>query len=171
METFLIKTVQLLLSLSILVIFHEFGHFIFARMFKVRVEKFYLFFDPWFSLFKFKPKNSYTEYGIGWLPFGGYVKISGMIVESMDREQMSQPPKPWEFRSKPAWQRLLIMVAGVVFNFILAVFIYSMIVYTWGTSYIPFKIAYAGMEYCESARNIGFQNGDIPLSADGVDLK
>lgn len=133
------KTVQLLLSLSILVIFHEFGHFIFARMFKVRVEKFYLFFDPWFSLFKFKPKNSYTEYGIGWLPFGGYVKISGMIDESMDREQMSQPPKPWEFRSKPAWQRLLIMVAGVVFNFILAVFIYSMIVYTWGTSYIPFK--------------------------------
>ena len=170
METFLIKTVQLLLSLSILVIFHEFGHFIFARMFKVRVEKFYLFFDPWFSLFKFKPKNSYTEYGIGWLPFGGYVKISGMIDESMDREQMSQPPKPWEFRSKPAWQRLLIMVAGVVFNFILAVFIYSMIVYTWGTSYIPFKNAYAGMEYCESARNIGFQNGDIPLSADGVDL-
>ena len=146
METFLIKTVQLLLSLSILVIFHEFGHFIFARMFKVRVEKFYLFFDPWFSLFKFKPKNSYTEYGIGWLPFGGYVKISGMIDESMDREQMSQPPKPWEFRSKPAWQRLLIMVAGVVFNFILAVFIYSMIVYTWGTSYIPFKNAYAGME-------------------------
>ena len=127
METFLIKTIQLLLSLSILVIFHEFGHFIFARMFKVRVEKFYLFFDPWFSLFKFKPKNSYTEYGIGWLPFGGYVKISGMIDESMDREQMSQPPKPWEFRSKPAWQRLLIMVAGVVFNFILAVFIYSMI--------------------------------------------
>ena len=93
METFLIKTVQLLLSLSILVIFHEFGHFIFARMFKVRVEKFYLFFDPWFSLFKFKPKNSYTEYGIGWLPFGGYVKISGMIDESMDREQMSQPRK------------------------------------------------------------------------------
>ena len=141
METFLIKTVQLLLSLSILVIFHEFGHFIFARMFKVRVEKFYLFFDPWFSLFKFKPKNSYTEYGIGWLPFGGYVKISGMIDESIDREQMSQPPNPWEFRSKPAWQRLLIMVAGVVFNFILAVFIYSMIVYTWGTSYIPFKKA------------------------------
>ena len=131
METFLIKTVQLLLSLSILVIFHEFGHFIFARIFKVRVEKFYLFFDPWFSIFKFKPKNSYTEYGIGWLPFGGYVKISGMIDESMDREQMNQPPKPWEFRSKPAWQRLLIMVAGVVFNFILAVFIYSMM--AWNT--------------------------------------
>lgn len=170
METFLIKTAQLLLSLSILVIVHEFGHFIFARIFKVRVEKFYLFFDPWFSLFKFKPKNSHTEYGIGWLPFGGYVKISGMIDESMDREQMQQPPKPWEFRSKPAWQRLLIMVAGVVFNFILAVFIYSMIVYTWGTSYIPFKNAYAGMEYCQSAKEIGFQDGDIPLSADGVEL-
>ena len=134
METFLIKTVQLLLSLSILVIVHEFGHFIFARLFKVRVEKFYLFFDPWFSLFKFKPKNSHTEYGVGWLPLGGYVKIAGMIDESMDREQMKQPPKPWEFRSKPAWQRLLIMVAGVVFNFILAFFIYSMIAYTWGTT-------------------------------------
>lgn len=170
METFLIKTVQLLLSLSILVIVHEFGHFIFARMFKVRVEKFYLFFDPWFSLFKFKPKNSHTEYGIGWLPLGGYVKIAGMIDESMDREQMKQPAQPWEFRSKPAWQRLLIMVAGVVFNFILAVFIYSMIAYTWGTSYIPFKNAYAGMEYCQSARDIGFQNGDIPLTADGATL-
>ena len=170
METFLIKTVQLLLSLSILVIVHEFGHFIFARMLKVRVEKFYLFFDPWFSLFKFKPKNSHTEYGIGWLPLGGYVKIAGMIDESMDREQMKQPAQPWEFRSKPAWQRLLIMVAGVVFNFILAVFIYSMIAYTWGTSYIPFKNAYAGMEYCQSARDIGFQNGDIPLTADGATL-
>ena len=170
METFLIKTVQLLLSLSILVIVHEFGHFIFARLFKVRVEKFYLFFDPWFSLFKFKPKNSHTEYGVGWLPLGGYVKIAGMIDESMDREQMKQPPKPWEFRSKPAWQRLLIMVAGVVFNFILAIFIYSMIAYTWGTTYIPFKNAYAGMEYCQSAKEIGFRDGDIPLTADGADL-
>ena len=170
METFLIKTVQLLLSLSILVIVHEFGHFIFARLFKVRVEKFYLFFDPWFSLFKFKPKNSHTEYGVGWLPLGGYVKIAGMIDESMDREQMEQPPKPWEFRSKPAWQRLLIMVAGVVFNFILAIFIYSMIAYTWGTTYIPFKNAYAGMEYCQSAKEIGFRDGDIPLTADGAEL-
>lgn len=170
METFLIKTVQLLLSLSILVIVHEFGHFIFARLFKVRVEKFYLFFDPWFSLFKFKPKNSHTEYGVGWLPLGGYVKIAGMIDESMDREQMKQPPKPWEFRSKPAWQRLLIMVAGVVFNFILAIFIYSMIAYTWGTTYIPFKNAYAGMEYCQSAKEIGFRDGDIPLTADGAEL-
>lgn len=112
METFLIRALQLILSLSILVLVHEFGHFIFARIFKVRVEKFYLFFDPWFSLFKFKPKNSETEYGIGWLPLGGYCKISGMIDESMDKEAMAQPAKPYEFRSKPAGQRLMIMIAG-----------------------------------------------------------
>ncbi len=170
METFLIKTVQLLLSLSILVIVHEFGHFIFARMFKVRVEKFYLFFNPWFSLFKYKPKNSDTEYGIGWVPLGGYVKIAGMIDESMDTEQMKQPAQPWEFRSKPAWQRLLVMVAGVVFNFLLAIFIYSMVVFTWGETYIPLKNAHAGMEYCQSAKDAGFQDGDILLSADGVEL-
>ena len=105
METFLIRALQLVLSLSLLVIIHEGGHFFFARLFKIRVEKFYIFFDPWFSLFKFKPKNSETEYGIGWLPLGGYCKISGMIDESMDTEQMKQPPQPWEFRSKPAWQR------------------------------------------------------------------
>lgn len=128
----MIKALQLILSLSILVIVHEFGHFIFARIFKVRVEKFYLFFDPWFSLFKYKPKNSDTEYGVGWLPLGGYCKISGMIDESMDKEAMAQPPKPYEFRSKPAGQRLMIMVAGVVFNFLLALFIYSMILFTWG---------------------------------------
>ena len=120
METFLVKALQLILSLSILVLVHEFGHFIFARIFKVRVEKFYLFFDPWFSIFKFKPKNSDTEYGVGWLPLGGYCKISGMIDESMDNEAMAQPPKPYEFRSKPAGQRLMIMVAGVLFNFLLA---------------------------------------------------
>jgi regulator of sigma E protease len=107
METFLIKALQLILSLSILVVVHEFGHYIFARMFKIRVEKFYLFFDPWFALFRYKPKNSHTEYGIGWLPLGGYVKIAGMIDESMDKEQMSRPAEPWEFRSKPAGQRLL----------------------------------------------------------------
>ena len=123
METFLIKALQLILSLSILVIVHEFGHFIFARIYKVRVEKFYLFFNPWFSLFKFKPKNSETEYGIGWLPLGGYVKIAGMIDESMDKEQLAQPEQEWEFRSKPAGQRLMIMIAGVLFNFILALFI------------------------------------------------
>ena len=121
METFLIRALQLIMSLSLLVIIHEGGHFLFARLFKVRVEKFCLFFDPWFTLFKFKPKKSETEYAVGWLPLGGYVKIAGMIDESMDTEQMKQPEQPWEFRSKPAWQRLLIMVGGVLFNFLLAV--------------------------------------------------
>ena len=114
METFLIRALQLIMSLSLLVIVHEGGHFLFARLFKVRVEKFCLFFDPWFTLFKFKPKKSDTEYAVGWLPLGGYVKIAGMIDESMDTEQMKQPEQPWEFRSKPAWQRLLIMVGGVL---------------------------------------------------------
>ena len=113
METFLIRALQLIMSLSLLVIIHEGGHFLFARLFKTRVEKFCLFFDPWFTLFKFKPKNSETEYGIGWLPLGGYCKISGMIDESMDKEAMAQPAKPYEFRSKPAGQRLMIMIAGV----------------------------------------------------------
>ena len=133
METFLIRALQLIMSLSLLVIVHEGGHFLFARLFKTRVEKFCLFFDPWFTLFKFKPKHSDTEYGIGWLPLGGYVKIAGMIDESMDTEQMKQPMQPWEFRAKPAWQRLLIMVGGVLFNFLLALFIYSMILFTWGS--------------------------------------
>ena len=114
METFLIKALQLILSLSILVVIHEFGHFIFARIFKIRVEKFYLFFDPWFALFRYKPRNSETEYGVGWLPLGGYVKISGMIDESMDKEQMAQPVQPWEFRAKSTWQRLLVMIGGVL---------------------------------------------------------
>ena len=122
-----------------MVLIHEFGHFIFARIFKVRVEKFYLFFDPWFSIFKFKPKNSDTEYGVGWLPLGGYCKISGMIDESMDKEAMAQPPKPYEFRSKSAGQRLMIMVAGVLFNFLLALFIYSMVLFTWGDTFLPLK--------------------------------
>lgn len=157
METFLIKALQLILSLSILVIVHEFGHFIFARIFKVRVEKFYLFFDPWFSLFKYKPKNSDTEYGVGWLPLGGYCKISGMIDESMDKEAMAQPPKPYEFRSKPAGQRLMIMVAGVVFNFLLALFIYSMILFTWGDTYLPLKNMKMGMNYSETSRTSVFR--------------
>ena len=117
METFLIRALQLIMSLSLLVIIHEGGHFLFARLFKVRVEKFCLFFDPWFTLFKFKPKKSETEYAVGWLPLGGYVKIAGMIDESMDTEQMKQPEQPWEFRSKPAWQRLLIMVGRCVVQF------------------------------------------------------
>ncbi|MDH6356635.1 RIP metalloprotease RseP [Parabacteroides sp. PF5-9] len=171
METFLIKALQLILSLSILVLVHEFGHFIFARIFKVRVEKFYLFFDPWFSLFKFKPKNSDTEYGVGWLPLGGYCKISGMIDESMDKEQMAEPAKEYEFRSKPAGQRLMIMIAGVVFNFLLALFIYSMILFHWGDTYLPLKNMKMGMNYSETFHNIGFQDGDILLSADGEELE
>ena len=170
METFLIRALQLILSLSLLVIVHEGGHFFFARLFKIRVEKFYIFFDPWFSLFKFKPKNSETEYGVGWLPLGGYCKISGMIDESMDTEQMKQPAQPWEFRSKPAWQRLLVMVGGVMMNFILALVIYSMILFTWGDQYIALKDMTYGMKFNETAQDIGFRDGDILKSADGKEL-
>ena len=168
METFLIRALQLIMSLSLLVIIHEGGHFLFARLFKTRVEKFCLFFDPWFTLFKFKPKNSETEYGIGWLPLGGYVKIAGMIDESTDTEQMKQPMQPWEFRAKPAWQRLLIMIGGVLFNFLLALFIYSMILFAWGDEYVPLQKAPLGMDFNETAKAIGFRDGDILVSADGV---
>ena len=161
METFLIRALQLIMSLSLLVIIHEGGHFLFARLFKVRVEKFCLFFDPWFTLFKFKPKKSDTEYAVGWLPLGGYVKIAGMIDESMDTEQMKQPEQPWEFRSKPAWQRLLIMVGGVLFNFLLALFIYSMILFAWGDQYIKVQEAPLGMDFNETAKYVGFQYGDM----------
>lgn len=170
METFLIRALQLVLSLSLLVIIHEGGHFFFARLFKIRVEKFYIFFDPWFSLFKFKPKNSETEYGVGWLPLGGYCKIAGMIDESMDTEQMKQPAQPWEFRSKPAWQRLLVMIGGVLMNFLLALFIYSMILFTWGEQYVALKDMKGGMKFNEEAQAIGFRDGDILLSADGTEL-
>ncbi len=160
----LIKATQLILSLSILVIFHEFGHFLFAKLFRTRVEKFYLFFDPWFSLFKFKRGD--TEYGIGWLPLGGYVKISGMIDESMDKEQMSQPAQPYEFRSKPAWQRLLIMIGGVSVNFLLAIGIYIFILAYWGDEYLPPENAKYGI-ICDSLANeMGLQNGDKILSVD-----
>ena len=135
------------------------------------MEKFYLFFDPWFSIFKFKPKNSDTEYGVGWLPLGGYCKISGMIDESMDKEAMAQPPKPYEFRSKPAGQRLMIMVAGVLFNFLLALFIYSMVLFTWGDTFLPLKNVKAGMDYSETFHNVGFQDGDILLKADDTELE
>lgn len=171
METFLIRALQLIMSLSLLVIIHEGGHFLFSRLFKVRVEKFYIFFDPWFSLFKFKPKNSDTEYGVGWIPLGGYVKISGMIDESMDTEQMKQPAQPWEFRSKPAWQRLLIMVGGVLMNFLLAIFIYSMILFHWGDSYIALQDMTYGMKFNERAQEIGFRDGDILLRADEKPLE
>ncbi|MDR1407392.1 MAG: RIP metalloprotease RseP [Tannerella sp.] len=170
MEVYLLKALQFILSLSILVIVHEFGHFIFARFFKVRVEKFYLFFNPWFSLFKFKPQNSETEYGVGWLPLGGYCKISGMIDESMDREQLAQPPQPYEFRSKPAGQRLLIMIAGVLFNFILALFIYSMVLFTWGDTFLPLKNMKMGLAYGDTFRNVGFEDGDLLLRADDKEL-
>ncbi len=162
---------QLIASLSILVLVHEFGHFIFAKIFKVKVEKFYLFFNPWFSLFKYKPKNSDTEYGLGWLPVGGYVKIAGMIDESMDREQMAKPAQPWEFRSQAAWKRLIIMVAGVVFNFLLAIIIYAGVLFHWGEEYVRLQDIPHGMEFSETAKNMGFQDGDILLSADAVWLK
>ncbi len=170
MEVFFIRALQLIMALSLLVLIHEFGHFLFARIFKVRVEKFYLFFDWGFSLFKWKPKNSETEYGVGWIPLGGYCKISGMIDESMDTEQMKQPIQPWEFRSKPAWQRLLIMIGGVMFNFILAMFIYAMIMFTWGESYTDIRKATYGMEFNENAKSLGFVDGDIILKVDEQDV-
>lgn len=185
MEVFLIKAAQLIVALALLVIIHEFGHYIIARAFGIKVEKFYLFFNPWFSLYKWKPKDKGhkldkngqpraswrdTEYGIGWLPLGGYVKIAGMIDESMDKEQMAQPVQPWEFRAKPAWQRLCVMIAGVCFNFILAILIYAGIAFWWGNKYVPLDKATEGMQFSEAAIKGGFRNGDIPLSADGKKL-
>ena len=195
------------MAFAFLVIIHEFGHFLFARLFGVRVEKFYIFFDPWTELFKWRPGKYVgglgktrnlkgcddaveatdqapqpvrkkekgfwgdTEYGIGWLPLGGYCKISGMIDESMDTEQMKQPAQDWEFRSKPAWQRLLIMVAGVLFNFLLAILIYAGLVYATGEKYVPLQEARMGMNFSGEARKIGFHNGDILLKADGKKLE
>lgn len=213
METFLIKAIQLILSLSILVIVHEYGHYLFSRLFNIRVEKFYMFFNPSFSIIRAKKINGKwrvklfskntpdlvsettndksemeqslksqlptedwnkhadsTEWGVGWVPLGGYCKISGMIDESMDKEQMKLPPQPWEFRSKPAWQRLLVMTGGVMFNLILAFFIYSMIIFTWGDSYVPLKDVSMGMEYSQTAKDVGFQDGDIILYADGEEV-
>jgi regulator of sigma E protease len=163
MEIF-IKIVQLLLSLSILVIVHEFGHFIAARIFKTRVEKFYLFFDPWFSLFKFKKGD--TEYGVGWIPLGGYVKISGMIDESMDKEQMKQPAQPWEFRSKPAWQRLIIMLGGVTVNVLLAIVIYISMLAVWGEQYLPVSELKYGVTVDSLGYEMGLRNGDKIVSVD-----
>ena len=160
----LIKAVQLILSLSILVVLHELGHFIPAKLFKTRVEKFYLFFDPWFSLVKKKIAD--TEYGIGWLPLGGYVKISGMIDESMDKDQMNKPAEDWEFRAKPAWQRLIIMLGGVTVNLLLGIFIYSMVLFTWGDTYLPNKNVENGVICSDFALDLGFQNGDKIISID-----
>ena len=160
-----------MLAIGLLVLLHEGGHFFFAKLFGVRVDKFYLFFDPsiwkWDgSLFKWKPKGSDTQYGVGWLPLGGYCKIAGMIDESFDTEQMKQPEQPWEFRAKPAWQRLLIMIGGVLVNFLLALFIYSMILFYWGDTYIPVKDMTLGMKFNQEAKALGFQDGDILLGTD-----
>jgi regulator of sigma E protease len=164
MEVF-VKIAQLLVSLSILIVLHELGHFSLARLFKVRVEKFYLFFDAGFSLFKKKIGD--TEYGIGWLPLGGYVKISGMIDESMDREAMKKPPQPYEFRSKKAWQRLLIMLGGVIVNFILALFIYIIVFFRWGEEYVPPESIVDGYMFKSEFIEMGLRNGDQILSLDG----
>ena len=165
MEIF-IKVVQFFMSLSLLVAIHEFGHFIMARIFKIRVEKFYIFFDPWFSLFKWK--RGETEYGVGWLPLGGYVKIAGMIDESMDLEQMKAPVQPWEFRAKPAWQRFMVMIAGVVMNVLLAMMIYTGIRYAYGESYMANEDAKWGYVFNETAEQMGFRDGDKFVSVDGV---
>jgi len=161
----IVKIAQLLVSLSILIVLHELGHFTLARIFKVRVEKFYLFFDAGFSLFKKKIGD--TEYGIGWLPLGGYVKISGMIDESMDREQMKQAPKPYEFRSKKAWQRLLIMLGGVIVNFLLALFIYILVFFKWGEEYVPVDRMIYGYSFVQEFQDLGLMNGDKILALDG----
>ena len=160
----IIKIIQLLLSLSILVVIHEFGHFIAAKAFKTKVEKFYLFFNPWFSIFKFKYGE--TEYGIGWLPLGGYVKIAGMIDESMDKEALKKPPQPWEFRSKPSWQRLIIMLGGVTMNIILAVMIYIFMLVIWGEEYLPTSEIKYGIRVDSLAMEAGLRNGDKILSVD-----
>ena len=169
MSPFIVKAVQLLLSLSLLIILHELGHFIPARIFKTRVEKFFLFFDVKFALLK--KKIGETTYGIGWLPLGGYVKISGMIDESMDKEQMLQPPKPWEFRSKPAWQRLIIMLGGVTVNLILGFLIYMMILFVWGKYTLASEDLPLGLEPTPIVSQLGFETGDQILSIDGESLE
>ena len=176
MEIFLIRLLQFMLAISLLVLLHEGGHFFFAKLFGVRVDKFYMFFDPriwkWDgSIIKSKPKNSDTQYGMGWLPLGGYCKIAGMIDESFDTEQMKQPEQAWEFRSKPAWQRLLIMIGGVLVNFLLALFIYSMILFYWGDTYIPLKDMSLGMKFNREAKAYGFQDGDILLGTEKGSFK
>ena len=203
METVLIKALQLMLSLTILVFVHELGHYFFARIFGTKVDQFYLFFNPWFKIFKYNPKGSKkwsffgrnntpeedeaaqkkfeesgakkatwrdTEYGLGWLPLGGYCAINGMIDENVNTNNLDKPAQPWEFRSKKWFPRFMIMVGGVLFNFILATVIYAGIVWAWGEKFIRFEDASAGMLFSQSAHNIGFQDGDIILSADGKHL-
>ena len=160
---------QFILSFSILIVLHEFGHFITAKKFGCRVEKFYLFFNPWFSLFK--KKKGETEYGLGWIPLGGYVKISGMIDESMDKEAMKKPAEPWEFRSKPAWQRLIIMLGGVIVNVILAILIFIVILWVWGKDYMPPSSAKYGLAVDSLAQTIGLKDGDVVLKVDTFTVK
>ena len=165
-----IQASQFILSLSLLIVLHELGHFVPAKLFKTRVEKFYLFFDPWFSLFKIKKGD--TEYGIGWLPLGGYVKISGMIDESMDKEQLKQEPQPWEFRAKPAWQRLIIMVGGVTVNLVLGMLIYASIFFVWGEKTLPAENLKDGVWVVDSlGYDLGLQNGDKILSLDNIKVE
>ena len=163
---FWIRAAQLILSLSILIVLHEFGHFIPARLFKTRVEKFYLFFDPYFALFKKKIGD--TEWGIGWLPLGGYVKISGMVDESMDKEQLALPPQPWEFRSKPAWQRLIVMLGGVTVNVIVGFVIFILVLFVWGEDKVDQKKLHHGMAVHPYLEQFGFESGDRVLIVDGV---
>lgn len=163
----LIMAAQLLLGLSILVILHELGHFLAARAFGIKVEKFYLFFDAWgVKLFSFKRGD--CEYGIGWLPLGGYVKISGMIDESMDTEQMNQPPQPWEFRSKPAWQRLIVMLGGVIVNVIVGILIFWMLTFKYGENYIPNSSVMSGINPGSIGQEIGLKRGDRVIAVNGV---
>ena len=169
MEIFLIKAFQFLLSLSLIVVLHELGHFIPAKIFKTKVEKFYLFFDVKFSIFKKKIGD--TIYGIGWLPLGGYVKIAGMIDESMDLDQMKKDPQPWEFRSKPAWQRLIIMLGGVTVNIILGFLIYMMILFIWGKDVMPYTDMPDGFNASPVAKSIGFRDGDVILEVDNKELE
>ena len=166
----LVKILQVILALSVLIIFHEFGHFFWARVFGIRVDKFFLFFDAGgFKLFSFKIGE--TEYGMGWLPLGGYCKIAGMIDESFDTEQMKRPEQPWEFRTKPAWQRLLIMIGGVLVNFLLALFIYGQILFWWGDTYIPVKDMTMGMKFNSEAKAYGFRDGDILVGTENGEFK
>jgi len=164
----MIQTLQLLLSLSILVVLHEFGHYITAKMFGCRVEKFYLFMDWHFALFK--KKIGETEFGVGWLPLGGYVKIAGFIDESMDSSGLESTPEPWELRAKPAWQRLIVMLGGIIVNLLLAWLIYSMILFCWGERYTPMNSLVDGISFNSAGKQLGFQDGDLLVSIDGVQV-
>ena len=171
MEIFIIKALQFMLAISLLVLLHEGGHFFFAKLFGIRVEKFYLFFNPWFHLFEYNPPQSDTTSALGRLPLGGNCQIAGMIYESFDTEQMKQPAQPWEFRSRPAWQRLLVMIGGVLVNFITALAIFAMILFVWGDSYVPAKDMTHGIKFNQEAKSMGFRDGDILIGTDKATFK